>query len=100
MRQRAGVEEEPLEGPAGRADAIEEGALVIRLERGDRRAELAPPLRQPLVDAVQRLFAVDLGLAGPEQLQVRPRKDENPEAFARFFQASSAMSFGAQVRIR
>ena len=44
-------------------EPIDERALVVRLEEVDVEAELARPGDQALVDLVERLVAVDLGLA-------------------------------------
>lgn len=99
MGQRAGIEEEALEGPAGRADPVEQRPLVVRLERLDGRAELAGALREAPVDVRERLFPVDRGLSRAQELQVRAGEDEDPRR-AFLAQASSASSFGAAVRIK
>jgi len=92
------VEEDSGEDAPGGADPVEERPLVVRLEGLEGHPELTGTLLEAAVDAVERLFSVDLGLSGPEQLKIRPRKAQDPEAFGA--QASSAISFGAAVRIK
>ena len=100
------VEEESGEDAPGGADPVEEGTLVVRLEGLEGHAEVTGTLLEAAVDAVERLFSVDLGLSGPEQLKIRPRKAQDPERGASGAsggcraQASSAISFGAAVRIK
>jgi hypothetical protein len=111
VRQGTAVEEEALEGAARLADQVEERSFVVRLEPLDLDAELGGALRQAPVDVRERLFPVDFRLPGAQQLQVRPGKDQDPQArprspwrrgrpALRLAQASSASSFGAAVRIK
>ena len=65
---------------------VDERALVVRLEEVDLEPELGGADRDPVVDLVQRLAAVDLGLARAEQVEVRALEDED----ARHARASAA----------
>jgi hypothetical protein len=94
VRERAAVEQQPRVGAAALADAIEQIALVVRLEGVDLDAELLATRLEAPVDVGERLLAVDLRLARAEQLEIRPREDEDAGL------QSSAMSFGAAVRIK
>jgi hypothetical protein len=100
MGEGAGIEEEPVEAAPGRPDPVEEDALVVRLVRLDRGAELGGALGEPCVDVGERLGPVNRGLACAEELQIGAGEDEDPPRAARLLQASSAISFGAAVRIR
>jgi hypothetical protein len=51
------------------------------------------------VDVFEGLRPVDGGLPRPEELQIRPGKDQN-SCLPPLLQASSAISFGAAVLIR
>ena len=71
-----GVEVAPLE-------PVDEGALVVRLEEGDIDAEVGRPGGDAGIDLGQRLPAVDRRLAGAQQVEVRPVKDQNVHGWRR-----------------
>ena len=73
--QAAGVDDRDVE--VAHVQPIDEGALVVRLEEGDREAQLRRPRGDPGVDLVERLVPVDLGLAGADQVEVRPFQHED-----------------------
>ena len=75
MRQAARVHDRHVE-VAG-VEAVDEEALVVRLEEGDAEPELGGAGRDPAVDLVERLVPVDLGLARPDQVEVRALQDED-----------------------
>lgn len=100
VRERRAVQQEAGEPAACGADAVEELALVVRLEGLDGDAELAAAFLEAPVDVGEGLFPVDLGLSRPEELQIRPRKNEDPGRSCLLAQESSAISFGAAIRIR
>ena len=56
---------------------VDERALVVRLEEGNLETELGGLGRDPRVDLVERFVAIDLGLAGAEEVQVRTLEDED-----------------------
>ena len=73
--QATGVDDRDVE--VARVQSIDEGALVVRLEEVDGQAQLPGPCRDPGMDLVERLVAVDLGLAGPHEVEVRTLEDED-----------------------
>ncbi len=91
----SGVEKKPLEGTLCLADPVEELPLVVRLARVYAGAKLASTKREARMDLAERFGPVDLGLSSPEELEVRPREDEDSD-----LAQSSARSFGAVVRMR
>ena len=58
---------------------VHQGALVVRLEAAHFDARLLALGDQAGVDLLEGGVAVDLGLAGPEQVQVRPVEDEDAQ---------------------
>ena len=62
--QPAGVDDRDVE--VALVEPVDQRALVVRLEEVDVEAELRGPRRDPGVDLVERLVAVDLGLARPD----------------------------------
>ena len=73
--QAAGVDDRDVE--VAEVQPIDQRALVVRLEEGDREAELRGLRRDPGMDLVERLVAVDLGLAGADQVEVRALQHEH-----------------------
>ena len=65
---------------------VDQRALVVRLEEVDLEPELGGVDRDPVVDLVEALAAVDLRLARPDEVQVRPLEHEH----ARHARASAA----------
>ena len=57
--------------------AVDQGALVVRLEAIDLAAQLARERPQARVDVGERVAPVDLGLALTEQVQVRAVENED-----------------------
>ena len=74
--QAAGVDDRDVE--VAPVEPVDQGALVVRLEEVDVEAELGGPRRDPGVDLVERLAAVDLGLARPDQVEVRAPRGPGP----------------------
>jgi hypothetical protein len=113
VRVRRRVHEETVEAAERLADPRAELPLVVRLARLQADTELGGPGREPRVDRVERVRAVDGGLAHPEQLEVRPREAEHAQpgggacrggargacALRRHRQSCSS-SFGAATRSR
>src|SRR5205085_2916363 len=75
VREAAGVDDRDVE--VALLDAVDQRALVIRLERVELEAEARRRLVEPGVDLVQRLPAVDRRFAGPEEVQVRALEHED-----------------------
>src|SRR5262249_41430926 len=59
-------------------DEVQDRALGVRLEAGDLAAELVRPPPDHGLDVGQRGAAVDLRLAGAEQVEVGPVDDQQP----------------------
>ncbi len=70
-----GFRTNPSAAPLQRRQAVDELALVIRLKALDREPELSAERRGLAHDLGERLPPVDLGLALPEEVQVRPIQD-------------------------
>src|SRR3954468_3405195 len=79
------------------AQPIDELTLVIGLLAIDARAPLLGESLERGMDVTQRLFTVDLGLTGAQELKVGPRKHQNGDLC---HYTSCSSSFGAAVRIR
>ena len=78
VRERAGVDHDRVAAPARALDRVDEVALVVRLEVLERRARARPrPRRASPTRSSSVVGAVDLGLALAEQVQVRPREQED-----------------------
>ena len=92
VRVRARVEENRVEPLARFGDPVAERPLVVRLAAVDRRAELARAGAQTLVKVGERLFAVDVGLARPQKLEVRAREAKDPGRLASSRGTSDAQS--------
>src|SRR6185369_12669212 len=73
--QPAGVDDRDVEVAA--VQPIDQGALVVRLEEVDLETELGRARGDLGVDLVERVAAVDLGLARPEEVEVRALEDED-----------------------
>ena len=73
--QPAGVDDRGVE--VALVEAIDERALVVRLEEVDLEPELGRPARDLGVDVVERVVAVDLRLTRPDQVEVRALEDED-----------------------
>ena len=63
---------------AERVDGVDQVALVVELGEGQGDADLAGHFVQPGLDLVQRRRAIQLGLAGAQQVQVRAVEDGDP----------------------
>src|SRR5262249_20904224 len=63
-------------------DAVDQRALVIRLEEHDLDVQLDRTMADPGVDVLEGVATVDLGLARAEQVQVRAVEDEDAVAVA------------------
>ena len=74
--QPARVDDRPFE--VALVQAVDEHALVIRLEEDHLQAEVQCAARDVHMDLVERLRAIDLRLARAEQVQVRALEDEDP----------------------
>jgi hypothetical protein len=59
-------------------DLVDEGALTIRLERLDPHPQLRRGRLQTCIDSGEGEPAIDLGLAPPEEVQIRPMEDTDP----------------------
>ena len=70
--QAARVDDRDVEVAA--MQPVDQGALVVRLEEVDGEPELGGAGRQPGVDLVERLVAVDLRLARADEVEVRPSR--------------------------
>src|SRR5829696_977002 len=73
--QTGGVHDHGVEVPP--VKAIDQGTLMIRLEEIDLDAELRGAGGDAGMDLVQRLGAVDVRLARPEQVEVGTLEDED-----------------------
>src|SRR4029434_1280549 len=74
----AGFEDDAVEPLAlGRLQPVDQLALVTRLAAVDGAAAAAGVLADPAGDIVERDLAVDAGLAGAEQVQIRAVQDED-----------------------
>src|SRR5512141_452406 len=79
VRVRRGVDHDPVEAPLRRLEPLDDLALVVRLEEGDRRA-LRPGRRRHLFADVGKCFPpVDGRLALPENVQVGTVDEQDPE---------------------
>jgi len=58
--------------------AVDERALVVRLEEHDLEPEIERLAADVCVDLVHSLAPIELGLARAEQIQVRALEDEDP----------------------
>src|SRR3990170_1173747 len=75
VRQPAGVDDGDVE--VARMQAVDQGALVVRLEEVDLEPQLGRPNADPRVQLVEGLAPVDLRLARAQQVQVRALQDEH-----------------------
>ena len=66
------IDDDPGRLDPGRVDGLDDLALEIRLAELDGKAELGRIGLAPAADLVQRRMPVDLGLALPQQIEVRP----------------------------
>ena len=71
----ARVDDRDVEVPL--VQSVDQRALVVRLEELDASPSSAARRRDARVDLVERLVAVDLRLARPEQVEVRALEDEH-----------------------
>ncbi len=121
MRVSARIDEHPGETFGRRVpEPIAKLALVVRLPAIDARTAIARDPFEPRVDRAERFFSVDGRFARSEQLQVRPRQNQNRARRCRLRDAPSggdwrralrrtsafghyescSISFGAAVRIK
>lgn len=77
VRVGASVQQNAIEGAAGRANAIDQSAFMIRLKGVDIDAKFASSQNKLRVNVLKRNFAVNCRFARAEKLKVRPRKHEN-----------------------
>ena len=92
----ARVDDDRARARAHLLDARDDLALDVRLEALDGEAALLCALRQGPIDLVEGRGAVDLGLTGAEEVQVRPVDDGNV-----LFQLDSSVdSLGDTIRKR
>ena len=81
VSQAAGIDEDAVGPGSGLLDAVDQRPLVIRLEELDLGAPLLGRRGEISVDLLQAGGAVDLGLAGAEQVEVRTVQDQDPLRF-------------------
>src|SRR2546425_3458028 len=103
MGQPAGVDDRGVE--VALVQPIDEGTLVVRLEEGDVEPELGRAGRDLAVDVVERVVAVDLWLACPDEVEVRALEHEHaghaalPTGASRPAATRSTSSLGTSSRI-
>ena len=74
-----GLIEDAVRGAARALDPVDQLAFVVRLEGAELRPRRLGLRRERRVDLGEGGPAVDLGLAGPEEVQVRPVHDEDAQ---------------------
>src|SRR6266705_1545112 len=74
VAERRGIEKTAVHLVHRHREPVDERALVIRLERGDSQPESLAQLREPAVDRLERLAAVETGLPPAKQTQIRSVK--------------------------
>src|SRR5258705_12465472 len=85
--QPTGIDDRRVE--VALVEAIDEGAFVVRLEEVDVEPELGRPGRDRAMDIVERIVAVDLRLARPDEVEVRALENEDARHAALPTDASS-----------
>lgn len=76
----AGVDHDASAVPAGGVDRVDQFPLVVALHRAHLQAALGGDRTHHVLDLLQRGGSVDLGLPGPQQVQVGP-VDKQQTAF-------------------
>ena len=82
--ERRGVDQDEPDALALRGmEAVDDLALVVALEGGQREPRGLRPAGEPVVDVRERLVPVDRRLAGAEQVEVGPLEHQDRPTFGR-----------------
>src|SRR6266542_303266 len=99
MRVRPGVDERGVDFSAERVNRIDKLSFAVVLLKGERHTELTRDVLEILLDVGERFLPVEVGLANPEQIEVRAIQDGDfhslvsPSSHARKLATSSSDSF-------
>jgi hypothetical protein len=72
-------------GEVAAVQPVDEDAFMIRLAEVDFDPELGGSAPDPVVDLVERLGTIDLGLAGADEIEVGAVEDQDGEVHGRAF---------------